>query len=422
MKSAAVHGLDLAAQTVEHAAVDAREQAPIAPLRRRRRSVGQLGGTKRPRSTAPSISTRASAASTSDAARPRRRRDADRPSSARASARCARTISMSAPSRSVQVGARRAGGSTTSGTKRRVGQIGDGQRAALGGDPERTRDRRARGARSAPRRDERARRASSQPRASARRPRAARRASSSRSCSSSAIARRRAAPRRPPAAMALGIEPADPLDDLGRQPAPHGDRARAALLERRVVEERVRVGVQDLVREHRRLGQLARDRLRSRPSRIASSSAREALGVHRLDQAVAHASRARADGRAARWRRRRGCPGRRSARGRPPRSDPARACAGCGGGTRLPPWLRSSASERVAFQRQRVSNIGACSGGLREQLLDVRRRAASRTPSRAGSCAAGRARARCRRRSPPPAARSRTSGRSACAAPCPRRG
>ncbi len=30
------------------------------------------------------------------------------------------------------------------------------------------------------------------------------------------------------------------------------------------------------------------------------------------------------------------------------------------GGTRLPPRLRRSASERVAFQRQRVSNIGAC--------------------------------------------------------------
>ena len=31
-----------------------------------------------------------------------------------------------------------------------------------------------------------------------------------------------------------------------------------------------------------------------------------------------------------------------------------------GGGTRRPPWKRSSASARIAFQRQRVSNIGAC--------------------------------------------------------------
>ena len=31
------------------------------------------------------------------------------------------------------------------------------------------------------------------------------------------------------------------------------------------------------------------------------------------------------------------------------------------GGTRLPPRLRRSVSERVAFQRQRVSNIGDCS-------------------------------------------------------------
>ena len=43
-----------------------------------------------------------------------------------------------------------------------------------------------------------------------------------------------------------------------RQRAPQRDRARAALLERRVVEVGVRLRVQDLVRERRRLGRVAR--------------------------------------------------------------------------------------------------------------------------------------------------------------------
>ena len=41
-----------------------------------------------------------------------------------------------------------------------------------------------------------------------------------------------------------------------------------------------------------------------------------------------------------------------------------RSCArmrSSAGGTRLPPRLRSSVSDRIAFHRQRVSNIGACS-------------------------------------------------------------
>ena len=73
------------------------------------------------------------------------------------------------------------------------------------------------------------------------------------------VARRRARPRATTAAIASGSSAADALDDLGGQAAAHRDGARAALLERRVVEEGVGVGVQDLVREHARLRRLARD-------------------------------------------------------------------------------------------------------------------------------------------------------------------
>ena len=84
----------------------------------------------------------------------------------------------------------------------------------------------------------------------------------------------------------LGVERAQALDDLGRQPAPHRDRARAPLLEGGVVEEGVGVGVQDLVREGGGLGHVARDPPDAPACQLAQEAA-QALGVGGLDQAVA---------------------------------------------------------------------------------------------------------------------------------------
>ena len=59
---------------------------------------------------------------------------------------------------------------------------------------------------------------------------------------------------------------------------------------------------------------------------------------------------------------------------------------------------------------------------LADDLLDGAARRGTSVPARAGSCAAARATARSRRRWPRPAARSRTSRRTACAAPARARG
>ena len=59
------------------------------------------------------------------------------------------------------------------------------------------------------------------------------------------------------------------------------------LLERRIVEKRVRLGVEDLVREQRRLGRVARDE----PQLAAVNPAEHGtkpVEVHRLLEAVAH--------------------------------------------------------------------------------------------------------------------------------------
>ncbi len=83
-----------------------------------------------------------------------------------------------------------------------------------------------------------------------------------------------------------GIQPAEPLPHLDREPAAHRDRARAALLQGGVVQERVGVGAQDLVREHARLGRVERD-----DADLAAAEALEqraqALHVHQLGEAIA---------------------------------------------------------------------------------------------------------------------------------------
>ena len=83
----------------------------------------------------------------------------------------------------------------------------------------------------------------------------------------------------------LGVEPADALGDLGRQAAAHGHGARPALLERRVVEERVRVRGEELVREHARLRSVSRRTTSISPRASASSTRRApAASIHSTRQ------------------------------------------------------------------------------------------------------------------------------------------
>ena len=165
-------------------------------------------------------------------------------------------------------------------------------------------------------------------------------------------------------------------------------RLRAALLQRRVVEEGVRPRVEHFGRERRRRGQVARDDRRPRRASMPRSSAQPAFGVHRLVQAVVAASARPAGGRAPRARRR-GSRRTRPGRGTPSRAGPRDFMRCSCGATFLPPEKRGSASAVVAFQRQRTPNSGASSsactstsrGGRRMQVardLDQREAVAGR--------------------------------------------
>ena len=70
-----------------------------------------------------------------------------------------------------------------------------------------------------------------------------------------------------------GVERAGAVGVIGRQGAAHLHGAGAALFERRVVEIGVRIGVEDLVRERRRLGRVDGDGLRSRLGDVAEQRA-----------------------------------------------------------------------------------------------------------------------------------------------------
>ena len=78
----------------------------------------------------------------------------------------------------------------------------------------------------------------------------------------------------------------------------------------------------------------------------------------------------RADDRAPRARRR-GSPGRRPGRGRRRRAGRRRACARAAAGPCLPPRKRGSASERPAFQRQRVLEHRRVEQRLDQNVLDA---------------------------------------------------
>ena len=285
MRSAARHRLDLAAQAVERAAVDAREQPPVAPLE-------SLAGADARRDEAPAqhaalqLDARERGLDVGRRAAPSGARERGRGGRARRAARCARTISTSAPSR-VGPGRRAARGRLDDVRARSgaSGQTARRQRAALGGDPERPASPVE--ARGAPRRDQRLEEIA----AAARRARrlGQRAEVEQQIVQLVGVARVGLRPRRPPRRSPSGSSPPMRSATVGGQPAAHADRARAALLERRVVEEGVGVGVQDLVREHATARASRARRVGSRPSRDrARARARRPVGVHRLGQAVAH--------------------------------------------------------------------------------------------------------------------------------------
>ena len=154
----------------------------------------------------------------------------------------------------------------------------------------------------------------------------------------------------------LGVEPPELARVLG-QPAAERHRARAALLERRVVEERVRPPVQDLVRERGRLARVAEVDAHARRS-PSLRAGRRGPPRRRPRSGSRRASGARAGGRAARpdrcafsWQ--------AASAGNTAAIRSSASMRWIGGGTRLPPRWRSSTSERPAFQRQRTAQAGA---------------------------------------------------------------
>ena len=349
MKSAAADRLDFGAQAIQRVAVDAREQPPIAPLElRRARRVNC------PRRTTPSRSSASSAASASVVADRQRRRErrgrrrADDRERVRAAARRSR--------RRASRRARRATGGR--GDRRRQRRRRDGRPAfgqPLGGDPDRRDPRSSRCAPRAPRQLVEAARGGIAAHSS----RGQEAGGQQRVVQLVGVARigtRLVAHARD----RVGVERAEVVAPTtarsrGARRPPASAAPRAA--HRRGTR---RARVEDLVRERRRLGRVARDAAAARRRECASSTRAQAVEVHRLFEAVADRL---ADQRMiGNLRGRRGCSrGRRRRRGRRPPSD-RRPCIRCScGGTFLPPRLRGTASEIVVFQRQRVWNTGASS-------------------------------------------------------------
>ena len=244
------------------------------------------------------------------------------------------------------------------------------------------------------------------------------------SCSSSASRTSGQACASTTSAIASRVERADARATPRVGSRRRSDRARAALLERRVVEEGVR---RFALRISCAIGRAARASRRARVRDLAGRrwlrARAQPVDVHRLVQAVVDRLGAPADGRAARsapppwlsWHAT--CAGKTAA------SRSSARMRWMVAGTRLPPWWREQRerARRVpAPARSRTSAPAA--PPARGPPRRCPGRTKSKTRSRAGSCAARRARARRRRRSPPPAARSRRCSRSACAAPGPRRG
>ena len=105
------------------------------------------------------------------------------------------------------------------------------------------------------------------------------------SCSSSGVSASGQASART-RTMALGVERAEVRGGLRIEPAAQRDRLGAALLERRVVQEGVGLGLEDLVGERRGLDDVAGDH-RDLARLHAAQEVLQPLDVHRLFQAVA---------------------------------------------------------------------------------------------------------------------------------------
>ncbi len=415
MQSAAADRLDLAAQPVERAAVDAREQPPIAPLHGLR--VG------RPRREAPAQDA-ALQLHRAPARRRRRRRAAPRRAASgrgrgRADQREPGAHQLdSAPPRSVQAAARRA-------AARPVGleaRGGPGRRRPASAARPRPRRRGRRSRRRAARRvgDQRVEHsrlpAARGSRASGSAPR-----SSRRSCSSSASRTIGPRPPPPPRRSPAGSRPPSARPPAG-SPRRTRDRAGAPLLERRVVEEGVGVGVEDLVAKTATAPACSRATRRMRPACDRVEHGAQAVRVHRLDQAVAHGLAHQRvvgdlDGAAAVVVLAGGL-------GREHRREQVLGAHALEGGRHALAALRSAAAPArgIAFQRQRVSNIGACSAAWirsssdavgAEHLEHRLQREAVLRPQREQDAVVGGRRLQLE---------VEACGRSACAAPCPRRG
>ena len=94
-------------------------------------------------------------------------------------------------------------------------------------------------------------------------------------------------PRLAPHALdGLGVEPTEIGGRSGVQPTPARHRPGASLLERRIVQEGVGLGVQDLLGERRGLGQITGDDPRL-AARDLPEQALEPLDIHGLAEAVA---------------------------------------------------------------------------------------------------------------------------------------
>ena len=166
------------------------------------------------------------------------------------------------------------------------------------------------------------------------------------------------------------VEPAQ-LARLHRQAPAQRHRARAALADLGVlVEVGERGAVEDLVGQHAGLGGV--DEVEAHGALLEPAHQRlEAVDVHGLVEAVAHRlAHERVVGDLDRDRPER-CPGRRRASGNTAAIRSSASMRWMLSGLSRPPLRRSTASDRLRFQRQRAGNIGLREHGLGDGVLHV---------------------------------------------------
>jgi len=198
-------------------------------------------------------------------------------------------------------------------------------------------------------------------------------------------------------------------DRARRSPTPGPDRCGAATRHvpvaprAGVVEKRIRVGVENLVRHRRGRRGFDRARLDS-PDSMSARTRRQPIGVHGLVQAVVQRL---VDERMIRGLDRAGVivPARHLRRKDRGEEILARM-RWIGIGTRRPPLCRKRARARVTFQRQRLVNIGAASAAWVRSASRRCARTMENTLSRGKLCCSP-SESTMRRQWPPPAVRSR---------------